>query len=50
MHVDDLVTGFQLSSGERRVRPAGVAVGPDGVLYFSSDGETNDLFRLRRVR
>ncbi len=48
--VDDLVTGFQLSDGERWARPAGVAFGPDGALYFSSDSEINGLFRLKRVR
>ncbi len=45
--VDDLISGFQLSDGERWVRPAGVAIGPDGALYFSSDGGSNGLFRLR---
>jgi glucose/arabinose dehydrogenase len=47
--VDDLVTGFQLKDGSRWARPAGVAVGPDGALYFSSDSDTEGLFRLRRV-
>ncbi|MBU0621335.1 MAG: PQQ-dependent sugar dehydrogenase [Gammaproteobacteria bacterium] len=50
VRVDDLVTGFQLPDGKRWARPAGVAVGPDGALYFSSDSETNGLFRLKRVR
>ena len=50
MRVDDLITGFQLSDGERWARPAGVALGPDGALYFSSDSEINGLFRLKRVR
>lgn len=45
--VDDLVTGFQLADGERWARPVGVAVGPDGALYFSSDSGINGLFRLR---
>ncbi|HLP98742.1 MAG TPA: sugar dehydrogenase [Sideroxyarcus sp.] len=49
-HVEDLVTGFQLPDGERWARPAGVAFGPDGALYFSSDSETSGLFRLKRVR
>jgi len=49
MRVDDLVTGFQLSDGERWARPAGVALGPDGALYFSSDSEINGLFRLKPV-
>lgn len=50
VRVDDLVTGFQLPNGKRWARPAGVAVGPDGALYFSSDSEANGLFRLQRVR
>jgi glucose/arabinose dehydrogenase len=48
VRVDDLVTGFQLADGERWARPVGVAVGTDGALYFTSDSETNGLFRLRR--
>jgi glucose/arabinose dehydrogenase len=48
VRVDDLVTGFQLADGGRWARPVGVAVGPDGALYFTSDSETNGLFRLRR--
>lgn len=50
MRVDDLVTGFQLPSGERWARPAGAALGPDGALYFSSDSDANGLFRLKRMR
>jgi len=46
--VDDLVTGFQLPNGERWARPVGVAIGPDGAVYFSSDDGVNGLFRLRR--
>lgn len=46
--VDDLVTGFQLPDGDRWARPVGVAFGPDGALYFTSDSDTNGLFRLRR--
>lgn len=46
--VDDLVTGFQLADGERWARPVGVAIGPDGALYFTSDSDTHGLFRLRR--
>ncbi len=48
--VDELVTGFQLPSGDRWGRPVGVAVGPDGALYFTSDAGTEGLFRLRRKR
>lgn len=47
VRVDDLVTGFQLEDGDRWARPVGVAIGPDGALYFTSDSETNGLFRLR---
>jgi glucose/arabinose dehydrogenase len=49
LHVEDLITGFQLPDGKRWARPAGAALGPDGALYFSSDSETNGLFRLKRV-
>ncbi len=47
--VDDLVTGFQLKDGRRWARPAGVAVGRDGALYFTSDSDNNGLFRLKRT-
>ncbi len=48
--VEDLVSGFQLDNGERWARPVGVAFGPDGALYFTSDGgATEGLFRLRRL-
>jgi len=48
--VDDLVSGFQLDNGNRWARPVGVAFGPDGALYFTSDGgATEGLFRLRRM-
>jgi len=47
VRVEDLVTGFQRSDGSRFARPAGVAVGEDGHIYFTSDGgEVNGLFRL----
>ena len=48
--VDDLVTGFQSADGERWARPVGVAIGPDGALYFTSDSGINGLFRLRPVK
>lgn len=48
--VEDLVSGFQRDNGERWARPVGVAFGPDGALYFTSDGGTTEgLFRLRRL-
>ncbi|GAB6041538.1 PQQ-dependent sugar dehydrogenase [Endothiovibrio diazotrophicus] len=43
-----LVSGFQRVDGSRWARPVGVGVGPDGALYFTSDGGTNGLFRLRK--
>ncbi len=49
IRVDDLVTGFQLPDGKRWARPAGVAIGPDGALYFSSDSGIKGIFRLKRV-
>jgi glucose/arabinose dehydrogenase len=49
MRVDDLITGFQLPDGKRWARPAGVAIGPDGALYFSSDSDIEGLFRLKRM-
>lgn len=48
--VDDLISGFQLPDGKRWARPVGIAIGPDGALYFTSDSELNGLFRLRRTR
>ncbi len=48
--VDDLVTGFQLANGERWARPVGVAIGPDGAIYFTSDSGANALFRLKPSR
>ncbi len=50
IRVDDLVTGFQLKDGSRWARPVGVATGPDGAVYFTSDSGINGLFRLRRIK
>ncbi|MCK4743952.1 MAG: PQQ-dependent sugar dehydrogenase [Sulfuriflexus sp.] len=47
--VDDLVTGFQLEGGSRWARPVGLATGPDGALYFTSDSGVNGLFRLKKI-
>lgn len=48
--VDDLISGFQLANGSRWARPVGITIGPDGALYFTSDGGIHGLFRLKRVR
>jgi len=47
--VEKLVTGFQRADGTRLARPVGVAFGPDGALYFTSDSNVEGLFRLRTV-
>lgn len=49
IRVDDLITGFQLNNGSRWARPIGVTIGPDGALYFTSDGGVHGLYRLKRV-
>jgi glucose/arabinose dehydrogenase len=46
VRVDDLLTGFQDQKGARLARPMGLGIGPDGVLYITSDGGINGLFRL----
>ena len=47
--VSDFVRGFQLPDGARWARPMGVAIGPDGHIYFTSDGGINGLFRVKPV-
>jgi glucose/arabinose dehydrogenase len=42
-----VLSGFQSADGQRMARPVGVAIGPDGALYFTSDSHTQGLFRLR---
>ncbi len=46
VRVDDFLTGFQNVRGARLARPMGLGTGPDGVLYFTSDGGINGLYRL----
>jgi glucose/arabinose dehydrogenase len=38
--------GFQAPDGRRIARPTGIAVGPDGSLFFSDD-ETGGIYRIR---
>jgi len=45
--VSDVVSGFQLENGARWARPMGVAEGPDGDVYFTSDDGVHGLYRLR---
>ncbi len=42
----DIISGFQRKDGSRLARPVGVAIGPDGALYFTSDSGAEGLFRL----
>jgi glucose/arabinose dehydrogenase len=44
--VVNVISGFQRPGGARLARPVGVAIGPDGALYFTSDTHTEGLFRL----
>lgn len=46
VRVDDFITGFQNVGGARLARPMGLGTAPDGVLYFTSDGGINGLYRL----
>jgi glucose/arabinose dehydrogenase len=47
--VVNVVSGFQRADGQRLARPVGVGIGPDGMLYFTSDAHTEGLFRLRPI-
>ena len=49
VRVEDFVTGFQTDRGQRWARPVDVRVGPDQAIYFTSDSETQGLFRLRVI-
>jgi glucose/arabinose dehydrogenase len=44
--VEEVLGGLQRDNGQRLARPVGVAVGPDGALYFTSDSGLQGLFRL----
>lgn len=48
--VSTVLAGLQRPDGERLLRPVGVAIGPDGALYFTSDTHLQGLFRLRKDR
>ena len=49
--VEDLLTGVQaVNNGSRWARPGGVAVGPDGDIYFTSDAGAQGLYRLRQIK
>jgi glucose/arabinose dehydrogenase len=44
-YYEDFVTGFVTEEGDVWGRPVGLAVGPDGALYLSEDGN-NTLWRI----
>ncbi len=44
--VVEVLGGLQRGDGSRLARPVGVAAGPDGALYFTSDSGLQGLFRL----
>jgi len=48
--VEDVIKGLQRENGQRLARPVGVAIGPDGALYFTSDSDLEGLFRLAPVK
>ena len=48
-NVTTVIEGFQLDNGTRWARPMGIAFGDDGSLFFTSDGGTEGLFRLRAI-
>ena len=48
--VEEILGGLQRPNGRRLARPVGVAIGPDGALYFTSDAGLEGLFRLAPVK
>lgn len=42
----EIVGGFQAADGSRSGRPAGVAIGPQGDLFFADD-QTGSVYRIR---
>lgn len=48
--VVDFMTGFQLPDGSRWARPVGVAIGPDGDIYFTSDDGIQGLYRIKHTQ
>jgi glucose/arabinose dehydrogenase len=48
--VNRILEGLQRPDGDRLLQPAGVAIGADGALYFTSDSHLQGLFRLRKAR
>jgi glucose/arabinose dehydrogenase len=44
--VHEFLSGFQLPNGSRWARPVGIATGPDGQIYFTSDAGLQGLYRL----
>jgi len=50
INVSDLLTGLQSkNSGSRWIRPIGIAIGPDGEIYFTSDAGAQGLYRLKKL-
>ena len=47
--ITGILGGLQRPDGERLLRPVGVAIGPDGALYFTSDSHLQGLFRLSAI-
>lgn len=48
--VENLLGGLQRSNGQRMARLVGVAIGPDGALYITSDSDLEGLLRLAPVK